>query len=93
MDDTLENRIDDMERPAFSSELSVEQILADWPQTLPVFIRFHMLCIGCPVTPFHTLRDACLAHDIDLEPFESALEAVVNSDLPQSPKGGAAAGR
>jgi hybrid cluster-associated redox disulfide protein len=80
-----------METRAFSSDLTVEHILAVWPQTLPVFIRFHMLCIGCPVMPFHTLSDACLAHDIQFEPFESALQAAVNSGLPQSPKGGAAA--
>ncbi len=72
-----------METPAFSSELTVEHILSLWPQTLPLFIRFHMLCIGCPVTPFHTLRDACLAHDIELEPFETALRAAVNSGLQQ----------
>jgi hybrid cluster-associated redox disulfide protein len=82
-----------METRAFSSELTVEHILALWPQTLPVFIRFHMLCIGCPVTPFHTLREACLAHEMGLEPFESALRAAVSSGLPQSPGGGAAAGR
>jgi hybrid cluster-associated redox disulfide protein len=82
-----------MKTTAFSSDLTVGQVLDVWPQTLPVFIRFHMLCIGCPVTSFHTLRDACLAHDMDPEPFESALRAVINSALPQSPEGGAAAGR
>ena len=78
-----------METLVFSSDLSVERILAVWPQTLPVFIRFHMLCIGCPVTPFHTLRDACMAHDMSLEPFESALLAAISSGLPQSPTGDA----
>ena len=82
-----------MEARTFSSDLTVEQILAVWPQTLPVFIRFHMLCIGCPITSFHTLRDACLAHDIDIEPIESALCAAVSSGFPQSPADGAAAGQ
>jgi hybrid cluster-associated redox disulfide protein len=82
-----------METRTFSSDLTVEHILAVWPQTLPVFIRFHMLCIGCPVTPFHTLRDACLAHGMELEPLESVLQAAVSSGLPQSPAGGAAARR
>jgi hybrid cluster-associated redox disulfide protein len=80
-----------METRAFSSDLTVEHILAAWPGTLPVFIRFHMLCIGCPVTPFHTLREACLAHGIELESLLSVLQAAVSSGLPQSPKGGAAA--
>jgi hybrid cluster-associated redox disulfide protein len=80
-----------METPAFSSDLSVEQILAAWPRTLPVFIRFHMLCIGCPVTRFHTLREACLAHGMELEPIESALRAAISPGPPQSPTDGAAA--
>lgn len=81
-----------MKAPVFSSDLSVEHILAEWPQTLPVFIRFHMLCIGCPIAPFHTLGEACLAHEIGLEQVEAALRSAVSSGLPQSPAGGAAAG-
>ena len=80
-----------METPVFSPDLSVEQVLAVWPQTLPVFIRFHMLCIGCPITRFHTLREAALAHGIDLERLECALQTAVSSWLPQSPRDDAAA--
>ena len=80
-----------MTAPTFSADLSVERILTVWPQALPVFIRFHMLCIGCPVTRFHTLREAALAHGIDLEPLESALQTAVSSALPQSPRDDAAA--
>ncbi len=82
-----------METPAISSDLSVEQILAVWPQTLPVFIRFHMLCIGCPITHFHTLGEACLAHGMSLEPFMSAVQAAINSAPPQSSSDRAAGGR
>ena len=80
-----------MTAPTFSADLSIERILAVWPQALPVFIRFQMLCIGCPVTRFHTLREAALAHGIDLEPLEYALQTAVSSALPQSPRDDAAA--
>lgn len=68
-----------------NTDHTIEQILALWPQTIPVFIRFHMLCIGCPITPFHDLSDACRAHGISLEPVETALHEAINSDPQQSP--------
>lgn len=80
-----------MESPALRPDLSVEEILAHWPQTLTVFIEFRMLCVGCPITRFHTLCEACIAHGISLAPVELALQAAVNSGLRLSPEGDVAA--
>ena len=71
-------------------ELSIDEILARWPQMIEVFIRFHMLCIGCPVSRFHTLQEACELHQIDKTNFEQCLLETINFVPPQSPKGDAA---
>jgi hybrid cluster-associated redox disulfide protein len=80
-----------MKTQALSSGQTVEQILDFWPETIPVFIRFHMLCIGCPVTAFHNLGDACLAHGIETGVVDAALRDAISSGPRQSPEGGAAA--
>lgn len=80
-----------MVKQQLRSDQTIEQILALWPQTIPVFIRFHLLCIGCPITPFHDLADVCRAHGISIEPVETALRAAINSGPRRSPRADAAA--
>lgn len=49
----------------FDKSTSVSDIMANWPQTVPVFLKYQMLCVGCYVGPFHTIADACVEHGID----------------------------
>jgi hybrid cluster-associated redox disulfide protein len=32
-----------------------------------------LLCVGCPIAPFHTVEDAIRAHKIDGDDFRAAL--------------------
>jgi hypothetical protein len=36
-----------------------------------------MLCVGCPIVIFHTVADACDAHDVDRNRFEDELSVAV----------------
>lgn len=47
-------------------DMTLAEIMSIWPATLPVFVRHRMLCIGCPISPFHTLADAAAEHGLDL---------------------------
>lgn len=58
-------------------DLSVMDIMDRWPETLSVFLRHKMLCIGCSVAPFHTVEDACVEHDLDVEIVRNELDAVI----------------
>ena len=55
-------RIDD-------AELSLADLMAHWPQTVPVFMRYRMLCPGCQVGPFHTVADACAEYQLEPDVF------------------------
>ncbi|WP_417268189.1 DUF1858 domain-containing protein [Celeribacter baekdonensis] len=64
-------------------DLTLEDLMAQWPATIPVFLRHKMLCVGCLVTPFHTLQDACAEYRLDLVGFVVELEAAIkNSEYP-----------
>ena len=60
-------RIDD-------SELSLAELMARWPQTIPVFVRHRMLCAGCQVGPFHTVADACEEYKLEQDAFLAELK-------------------
>ncbi len=55
----------------------VSKVLSDHPQTVSVFLKYEMLCVGCLVAPFHTIEDACLEHDLDEIAFRSDLTAAI----------------
>lgn len=58
----------------------VDAVMRAWPSTIRVFLDFHVDCVGCPVAPFHTVREACREYHVDLEAFLAALE---NARRPQ----------
>jgi hybrid cluster-associated redox disulfide protein len=55
----------------------VDDVMSRSPQAIPVFLRFKMRCVGCPIGCFHTVDDACREHGVDREAFLAALSAYV----------------
>jgi hybrid cluster-associated redox disulfide protein len=58
-------------------DMTMDAIMRAWPVTISVLIRNDMLCIGCPVATFHTIREACRAHGIDESAFVTELGAAI----------------
>ena len=60
-------------------DLPLSDLMTDWPQTIPVFLRHRMLCVGCLINPFHTVVDACAEYHLDedlfIEELRQAIEA------------------
>jgi hybrid cluster-associated redox disulfide protein len=54
-------------------DLSLADLMTHWPGTIRVFLRHRMLCVGCLISPFHTLVDACAEYGLDLTDFLAEL--------------------
>ena len=54
-------------------QTTVDEIMRRWPATIRIFLDFRMLCVGCPIAPFHTVTDACREYHIELGAFLAAL--------------------
>lgn len=68
-----------MEKPVqFEMQMSVADLLRDWPQTIPVFMKHHMACVGCSMSAFETLKDAARIYGISPETFVGELQEAVN---------------
>jgi hybrid cluster-associated redox disulfide protein len=57
---------------------SVDDVMRRWPQTLRVFLEFRMKCVGCPIATFHSIRDSCREHRVDLDRFVAALQSAIS---------------
>ncbi|MCX6814451.1 MAG: DUF1858 domain-containing protein [Candidatus Aenigmarchaeota archaeon] len=45
------------------------EVLQRFPQTMPVFGKYGMHCIGCSMSAFETIEQGALAHRIDVKKF------------------------
>ena len=66
-------------------DMTVDEIMRRWPATIRVFIRNRMLCIGCPIGIFHTVKDACEAHQLNEESFSHEVLAAIRLDIDALP--------
>ncbi len=64
------NHIDDPDLP-------LGALMTQWPDTITVFMRHKMLCVGCLVNPFHTVIDACAEYGLDVDAFYAELAASI----------------
>ena len=46
---------------------TIEQVLADQPATIPVFLRYRLACVGCYMSLFCTLEDAVTTYNLPRE--------------------------
>lgn len=54
-------------------DLALADLMTEWPETIQVFLRHKMLCVGCLISPFHTIADACAEYNLDEEVFLSEI--------------------
>ncbi len=54
-------------------DLPLDELMDRWPQTVSVFLQHRMLCVGCMISPFHTVTDACREYHLNQESFVSEL--------------------
>ena len=45
-------------------ELSVEDLMRVWPETIRVFLCRRMACVGCAAAAFHTVEEVARIYDM-----------------------------
>ncbi|MDO8360814.1 MAG: DUF1858 domain-containing protein [Devosia sp.] len=70
-------------------DLPVGEIMTRWPSTIGVFIDLELHCIGCPISPFHTLVEAADEHGLGADELTAAVEGeIARSEATDSPVSG-----
>ena len=57
----------------YHPDLPLYDLLKTWPEMAPVFYRHQMVCVGCLVSQFHTVTDACIAYGLNVDAFYAEL--------------------
>lgn len=67
-------------RGKFHDDMSMDEIMRQWPETIRAILDHGLLCVGCPIAPFHTPDDASREHRIDADTFGLALRQAISRD-------------
>lgn len=56
-------------------DLTIDEILDRWPATASVFVRRRMHCVGCDISCFETVAEACRNYRLPLDAVLAELRA------------------
>ncbi len=70
------------DQDTISADSLVEKVVKDHPETVLVFVRHGLQCVGCTMSPFHTIADSAQEHAVALEPLLGALNHALAGDRP-----------
>lgn len=60
----------------------LDDLMATYKVTIPVFINRKMMCIGCPIARMHDVRQACVEHGIPLTQFLADINGAIGYGQP-----------
>jgi hybrid cluster-associated redox disulfide protein len=66
-----------MAHPQLLADLTVAEVMDRWPQTIPIFFRYRMMCVGCPIAPFETLAEVAVIYGLNPSCFLNELEHII----------------
>ncbi|MFN7165995.1 MAG: DUF1858 domain-containing protein [Pannonibacter sp.] len=52
-----------------TADTILDDLMATYRVTIPLFIHRKLMCIGCPIARMHDVRQACSEHGIPLSEF------------------------
>lgn len=58
-------------------EMTIGQVVRDYPESVEVLVSFGMGCVGCPSAQAETIEEACKVHGMDVEQLIKTLNEAV----------------
>jgi hybrid cluster-associated redox disulfide protein len=64
---------------AITVESNLAQVVREHPETVPVFLRHGLMCIGCAAARFESIGQGANAHGLDAEALVLALNEALEA--------------
>lgn len=59
--------------------MTIEEVVSQYPESMMVFMRHGLHCVGCHVSAFESIEEGAMAHGINVDALVSDLNKVVAS--------------
>jgi hybrid cluster-associated redox disulfide protein len=63
-----------------NKNMSIEEIVRKYPETIPVFEKYGLGCVGCQAALFEDIQQGAEIHGIDIDTLLSSLNQVLKKD-------------
>ena len=61
-------------------KMSIEEIVRKYPETIPVFEKYGLGCVGCEAALFEDVQQGAEIHGIDIDALLNSLNQVLGKD-------------
>ena len=62
---------------AITGDMNIQDIVSKYPQTLSIFFKYGLGCIGCHASSYESLAEGVMMHGIDLDVILKELNELV----------------
>jgi hybrid cluster-associated redox disulfide protein len=64
-----------------TADCLVQEVVEDHPQTILIFARHGLQCVGCYISPFHTIADSAREYTMALELLLQDLNQAISTQI------------
>lgn len=75
----LQHKVLYMKEEKITEKMNIREVIDKYPETIPVFAKYNMGCIGCIAASFETIGDIAAVHGTDVRSFVKDLNAVITN--------------
>lgn len=61
-----------------TKETTIEEVVKQYPETMMVFMKHGLHCVGCHVSEFESIEEGAMAHGIDVDMLVADLNKVTS---------------
>jgi hybrid cluster-associated redox disulfide protein len=69
-----------MAEEKITEDMNIKEVIDKYPETVSVFAKYNMGCIGCIAASFESLKDIAAVHGTDVKAFVKDLNAAVEQN-------------
>jgi hybrid cluster-associated redox disulfide protein len=60
-----------------NKNMSINEVVRKHPETIPIFERFGLGCVGCEAALFENIEQGAEVHGIDVETLITSLNSII----------------
>ena len=62
-----------------TEDMNIKEVIDKYPETVGVFAKYNMGCIGCIAASFEKIKDIAGVHGVDVNSFVNDLNSAVKN--------------
>ena len=62
-----------------TEDMNIREVIDKYPETMEVFAKYNMGCIGCIAASFEKIRDIAGVHGVDVKTFVRDLNEILKN--------------